>query len=165
MTIKLNSLSAFLLSRIAEEIQGATGYNLCRDMNRSHYWRCTHQQVYRELHKLQKSGLLTCDEIQNRGKPDAKLYKITRTGLNVLDGFTYGDKALEPVHGTSTAALALDDKQYFKSQVALLKDRLSSISTEIDVCQGNDDKEAVLLLSRERSIRLAELEFALEVLA
>ncbi|WP_299941065.1 PadR family transcriptional regulator [uncultured Microbulbifer sp.] len=64
------------------DIEPGSGYDLkCRFERRvSHFWSASHQQMYRELHKLHQEGLLDCVEQPQEGKPDKKVYSLTGKG-------------------------------------------------------------------------------------
>lgn len=64
------------------DIEPGSGYDLKRRFERSvsHFWSASHQQMYRELHKLHEEGLLDCEEQVQDGKPDKKVYSLTDLG-------------------------------------------------------------------------------------
>ncbi len=63
-----------------------TGYDLTRKMDGSvaNFWPATHQQIYIELKRLDELGLVRFKEKVQKGRPDKKIYKITKTGLTEL---------------------------------------------------------------------------------
>lgn len=68
------------------DIEPGSGYDLKRRFERSvsHFWSASHQQMYRELHKLHAEGLLDCTEQAQAGKPDKKIYALTDSGRAAL---------------------------------------------------------------------------------
>ncbi|AMX01461.1 PadR family transcriptional regulator [Microbulbifer thermotolerans] len=68
------------------DIEPGSGYDLKRRFERSvsHFWSASHQQMYRELHRLHDEGLLDCTEQPQAGKPDKKIYSLTDRGRQVL---------------------------------------------------------------------------------
>ncbi|WP_284500401.1 PadR family transcriptional regulator [Microbulbifer litoralis] len=68
------------------DIEPGSGYDLKRRFERSvsHFWSASHQQMYRELHKLHDEGLLDCTEQAQAGKPDKKIYSLTDSGRAAL---------------------------------------------------------------------------------
>ena len=68
------------------DIEPGSGYDLKRRFERSisHFWSASHQQMYRELHKLHEEGLLDCTEQPQEGRPDKKIYSLTSAGRKVL---------------------------------------------------------------------------------
>jgi PadR family transcriptional regulator AphA len=63
-----------------------TGYEITKDFEAVyvHFWRASHQQVYRELARLNKDGRVTVNKVAQEGKPDKKVYAITKRGLEEL---------------------------------------------------------------------------------
>jgi PadR family transcriptional regulator, regulatory protein AphA len=63
-----------------------TGYEITKDFEAVyvHFWRASHQQVYRELARLHKDGRVTSQVIAQDGRPDKKVYAITKRGLEEL---------------------------------------------------------------------------------
>ncbi|WP_231759224.1 PadR family transcriptional regulator [Microbulbifer elongatus] len=68
------------------DIEPGSGYDLKRRFERSvnHFWSASHQQMYRELHKLHGEGLLNCVEEPQDGRPDKKVYSLTGAGRDAL---------------------------------------------------------------------------------
>jgi PadR family transcriptional regulator AphA len=63
-----------------------TGYEITKDFEAVyvHFWRASHQQVYRELARLNKDGQVTVKVVAQKGKPDKKVYAVTKRGLEEL---------------------------------------------------------------------------------
>jgi DNA-binding PadR family transcriptional regulator len=63
-----------------------SGYDLAKDFDKSvnFFWKATHQQIYRELSKLEDQALIEVDVIEQEGRPDKKLYHITDAGKSSL---------------------------------------------------------------------------------
>ncbi|MDR0821760.1 MAG: PadR family transcriptional regulator [Oscillospiraceae bacterium] len=59
-----------------------TGYELSKafDSSMANFWHASSSQIYRELDSLQTSGLVSCEMIVQRDKPNKKVYNITETG-------------------------------------------------------------------------------------
>ena len=68
------------------DIEPGSGYDLKRRFERSvsHFWSASHQQMYRELHRLHEEGLLDCTLQPQAGKPDRKVYRLTEDGREAL---------------------------------------------------------------------------------
>jgi DNA-binding PadR family transcriptional regulator len=64
----------------------ATGYEITREFDSTlgHFWQASHQQVYRELGKLESEGLVAYRDIQQEGRPDKKRYRLTAKGRRAL---------------------------------------------------------------------------------
>ena len=63
-----------------------SGYDLWKQFTEctNHYWKASQQQVYRELNKLEAQGSVVCELIPQEGRPDKKLYRVTKQGQELL---------------------------------------------------------------------------------
>jgi DNA-binding PadR family transcriptional regulator len=63
-----------------------TGYEIARnfDQTLSWFWRASHQQIYRELARLGSGRSVSFRVVPQQGKPDKKVYAITRKGRSEL---------------------------------------------------------------------------------
>ncbi len=63
-----------------------TGYDITKTFESvySHIWRASHQQVYRELGRLSEEGRVSAKVVAQQGRPDKKIYTLTRRGLEEL---------------------------------------------------------------------------------
>jgi DNA-binding PadR family transcriptional regulator len=63
-----------------------TGYEIARsfDQSLSHFWHASHQQIYRELARLNKDGLVVFRSVAQSGRPDKKRYSLTSSGRAAL---------------------------------------------------------------------------------
>lgn len=63
-----------------------SGYTLKQRFDGSvrSFWTATQSQIYRELHQLERDGLVTVERARGDGKPDRKLYLITAAGRQSL---------------------------------------------------------------------------------
>ena len=70
-----------LLSR-----EALSGYDLKLRMGRpvGFFWEARHSQIYPELARLEGEGLVAQRVIEQKGRPDKKVYEITAAGLVAL---------------------------------------------------------------------------------
>ncbi|WP_138501778.1 PadR family transcriptional regulator [Nostoc sp. PA-18-2419] len=63
-----------------------SGYDLAKRFDGSvgFFWSASHQQIYRELSKLEDQGWVGCETILQAGRPDKKLYRVTDLGEQQL---------------------------------------------------------------------------------
>lgn len=75
-----------------------TGYDIASRFDRrlSFVWHATHQQVYRELRKLDDEGLVRHRVEGQADKPDRKLYRLTPDGERALHDWLVEDNASTP---------------------------------------------------------------------
>lgn len=78
------ALEHALLVSLSE--RSGTGYQLTRRFDRSigHWWRASHQQIYKTLARMTDNGMVTFVEQAQDGKPDKKVYSITDEGHQAL---------------------------------------------------------------------------------
>jgi len=59
-----------------------TGYEIARNFDQvlSHFWHASHQQIYRELARLNGDGCVVFRAVARPGKPEKKVYSLTRAG-------------------------------------------------------------------------------------
>jgi DNA-binding PadR family transcriptional regulator len=64
----------------------ASGYDLGKRFESSvgFFWKATHQQIYRELTKLEEQGWISAEVISQENRPDKKLYSVTEVGKQQL---------------------------------------------------------------------------------
>jgi DNA-binding PadR family transcriptional regulator len=79
------SLSHTILTFLSESAH--SGYDLNKRFEDavSCFWKASHQQIYRELAKMQSLGWVEPEAVPQTGKPDKKLYRITKTGQQELE--------------------------------------------------------------------------------
>lgn len=68
------------------EDREASGYDLAREFAQGmgNVWNATHQQIYLELGRLNKEGLVEFRHVPQEGRPDKKVYQITDPGYREL---------------------------------------------------------------------------------
>ncbi len=64
-----------------------TGYEIWKTFEETLncFWKATQQQIYRELGKMEKKGLVKSEIILQQGRPDKKLYSMTEKGKIELE--------------------------------------------------------------------------------
>jgi len=74
------SLAHAILVSLIEK--SCSGYDLAKRFDGSvgFFWQASHQQIYRELSKLDKLGWITSEIIIQEGRPDKKVYSVTQQG-------------------------------------------------------------------------------------
>ncbi len=78
------ALSHAILSALTD--RPCSGYDLAKQFDGSvgFFWHASHQQIYRELTKLEQQALITAEAIAQEGKPDKKIYRVTEVGKTHL---------------------------------------------------------------------------------
>lgn len=78
------ALSHALLVSLIEK--PASGYELARRFDRSigYFWHATHQQIYRELARMEQDGWVRAGVIEQPGRLDKKVYAARPAGRKAL---------------------------------------------------------------------------------
>ncbi len=100
-----------------------SGYDLAKDFDRvtGHFWKATHQQIYRELARMEQDGWVRVKLIKQKDRPDRKSYTATAKGKEELSAW-----AAAPV-----AVSAIREDLMVKLQAGALVER-SVLVEEID---------------------------------
>lgn len=75
-----HAIVAFLVDR------PGSGYDIAKRFNGSvgFFWKATHQQIYRELARLEIQGWVGFESVAQASRPDKKLYHLTDLGRQQL---------------------------------------------------------------------------------
>jgi len=78
------SLAHAILAALLECSQ--SGYDLAKRFNGSvgYYWHASHQQIYRELSRLESAGHVSCELVEQDSRPNKKVYSVTSSGRSLL---------------------------------------------------------------------------------
>lgn len=82
--LRIMSLAHAILASLIDD--SCSGYDLAKQFDGSvgFFWQASHQQIYRELSKLDKLGWITSEIIVQEGRPDKKVYSVTQVGKQKL---------------------------------------------------------------------------------
>lgn len=74
------SLSHALLTSLIEK--SCSGYDLARRFDKSigYFWRATHQQIYRELARMEEAGWIASEAAPDGGRTRKKIYRVLDAG-------------------------------------------------------------------------------------
>ena len=91
------SLAYALLVSLVQESK--SGYDLAKQFDGSvgFFWQATHQQIYRELTKLEQQSLIAAKAVAQEGRPDKKIFSVTDLGLSHLKIWLMQSSDVEPV--------------------------------------------------------------------
>lgn len=78
------SLRAAILGFLS--LEPTSGYSLKQrfEGSVSSFWTVTQSQIYRELHALERDGLVVAHREPGEGKPDRKVYELSESGRAAL---------------------------------------------------------------------------------
>ncbi|MCW2839886.1 MAG: PadR family transcriptional regulator [Aeromicrobium sp.] len=99
------ALQHAILVSLAE--RSATGYDLARrfDASIGHFWKASHQQIYKVLGRMESDGTVACEVVAQEGRPHKKVYGLTESGREELAAWT--SKATPVEHLRSEFAVKL----------------------------------------------------------
>jgi len=78
-------------------LEPTSGYTLKQRFDGSvrSFWSATQSQIYRELHALEREGLVEVEAVPGNGKPERKVYALTGPGRAALQRWL--EEPLEPL--------------------------------------------------------------------
>lgn len=126
----------------------ASGYQLAKrfDVSVANFWSATPQQLYRELDRLERAGLLHARVVEQRRRPNKRVFTLTAAGREELHAFT-----AQPARPT-----AMRDDLLVKLQAVDAGDQdavRKAVSTRLEQARGKlalyDRLRDVLLAGRE----------------
>jgi DNA-binding PadR family transcriptional regulator len=123
-----------------------SGYDIKRNFDRAvHFvWNAADSQIYRELRRMEEEGLISSRLIEQDGKPNKRLYRLSAQGAELLD-----DWLVSPVESTYGKEPFLM-RMFFMGRVDG-DDALRVLS------ERRDELESLLALTAERHERFADL--------
>lgn len=76
-----------------------SGYDLAKDFDQTvnFFWQASHQQIYRELAKLEDQRLIEAEIVAQEGRPDKKLFHITPAGTAYLTNWMTESSEVMPI--------------------------------------------------------------------
>ncbi|MGB7415790.1 MAG: PadR family transcriptional regulator [Thermosynechococcaceae cyanobacterium] len=81
------SLCYAIMAILADK--SCSGYDLAKQFDGSvgYFWSASHQQIYRELTKLEGQGWIEAELITQAGRPNKKLFSLTALGQQKMVGW------------------------------------------------------------------------------
>lgn len=76
-----------------------SGYDLAKQFDSAVgcFWEASHQQIYRELARLETEGYVVAEKVEQATRPNKKLYHITPTGRDWLKNWIAQPASLSPL--------------------------------------------------------------------
>jgi len=157
-----------------------TGYEITRTFDQvlSYFWRASHQQVYRELAQLHRQRFVVYEVVPQAGKPNKKIYEITRAGRDELRRWVAEPTAApRPQTDLLVKLLAgtLVDKQALRVEFARVRTEIAGVMKQFRTLERECLKQPLnqmseydqmlylalrrgLLLGRAQDVWLAEVD-------
>ena len=91
------SLSHAILAILVSE--SCSGYDLAKQFDGSvgYFWTASHQQIYRELNRLEERGWIEGEVVLQSGRPNKKIYRITTLGKTEMVAWIHQPSSISPV--------------------------------------------------------------------
>jgi DNA-binding PadR family transcriptional regulator len=91
------ALSHALLAAIHD--RACSGYDLAKKFDGSigFFWNATHQQIYRELTKLEEQSQIEAQLVRQEQRPDKKIYSVTSKGEQTLRSWIETPSTVSPL--------------------------------------------------------------------
>jgi DNA-binding PadR family transcriptional regulator len=146
---------AVLAALLDEEL---SGYQLAKafDLGVANFWHARPQQLYAELARLEKEGLVSGREVVQDTRPNKRLFKVTDAGLTELEHFAA--TAVKPsfIRDDLLVKIQAADHVDTGTLIAQLAERTAFARTRIDLfgtllrTMRGDRTEEEFLLHGER---------------
>ncbi len=153
----LSNLQLIMMAEVNQK--QSTGYDLTKTLL-GKGWKASHQQIYRDLNKLEKNGVVSVKQVLQSGKPDKKLYLLTELGLQELDAALDVEPSITRIQDESLVHLFLGNSHYFEQLTTL-------IEAAIEQLNGQDEHEDPLVslaVTRELEHLQAERKWVSKVI-
>jgi DNA-binding PadR family transcriptional regulator len=151
-----------------------SGYEITRafDGALSHFWRATHQQVYRELAALSGDGCVSHDVVEQLGRPDKKVYSLTEVGREELRRWVEAPTDQPPPRYdllVKLLAAPAVDKPALRNEIARVRAVTAGILHQLDAMrreclrqpvQDMPEYDKTLYLALRRGLLLVEAQLA-----
>ncbi|MBH05033.1 MAG: hypothetical protein CMJ20_01795 [Phycisphaeraceae bacterium] len=156
MSKNINGLPLCMMQLI-ENNEALTGYDLTKLVVSNNAWVANHQQVYRDLRRLEEMGFLSTTTVENIGKPDSKLYSITEAGEQQLEHVRQTQQyKMKPFRSESAAMQMAGGRNYLVSAAEKISEKLDELKKRLGITRDPAEK---LRIQFEIDTRNAELSF------
>jgi len=145
-----------------------SGYDLKKmlDSTIGHIWSTTQSHIYKVLHELESTGLVTAKEIEQRGRPNRKLYTITSKGEKELQQWWTTPLECDPVREAWLIQIyfahLLKNEQIthlFEAKLQELEERLATCEEQKPYSSDTTPPFTDLLDERMHELRQMTIDF------
>ncbi|MEV0990705.1 PadR family transcriptional regulator [Streptomyces sp. NPDC049949] len=126
---------AVLAALLDEEL---SGYQLAKafDLGVANFWHALPQQLYAELTRLEKDGLIAGREVVQDTRPNKRLFTVTDAGLAELDQFTAAATRPSSIRDDLIVMVQAADHVDTATLVAQLTERAAFARAKVDLFAG-----------------------------
>ena len=145
------SLAHALLTSLLE--QPSSGYDLARRFDKSigYFWHATHQQIYRELDRLESDGMLDARLVEQTSRPNKRIFTVTDTGEAELQAFIESSSRPTAIRDDLLVKVVALDDGNAEAVAAAVNERLEQATAKLGlygslkaVAIGDGDEESFL---------------------
>lgn len=126
---------AVLAALTSEE---SSGYELSKrfDASVANFWPASAQQVYRELDRLEKDGLVKARVVRQQKRPDKRIFRITTDGSAELSGFIKGQTRPTVIRDDLLVKVASLDDSNAHDVADAVRDRLKASQEKLSMYES-----------------------------
>ncbi|MGW1072943.1 PadR family transcriptional regulator [Streptomyces sp. NPDC002537] len=112
-----------------------SGYQLAKafDLGMANFWHALPQQLYAELTRLEKDGLITGREVVQDTRPTKRLFKVTDAGAAELERFTATATKPSSIRDDLLVKVRAADHVATDALIAQLTERAAFARAKIDL--------------------------------
>ncbi|MEU7968603.1 PadR family transcriptional regulator [Streptomyces sp. NPDC049097] len=112
-----------------------SGYQLAKsfDLGVANFWYAQPQQLYAELTRLERDGLIAGREVVQDARPNKRLFRVTEAGLAELEDFTAASAKPPFIRDDLLVKVQAADDVDLGALIAQLGERASIAAAKIDL--------------------------------
>ncbi|MDA5285396.1 MULTISPECIES: PadR family transcriptional regulator [unclassified Streptomyces] len=111
-----------------------SGYELAKEfgVGVANFWHALPQQVYAELAKLEKAGLVAGREVVQESRPNKRLFRVTDAGRGELEAFAVADVKSSVIRDDLLVKVQASDSIGATAVIAQLEERAVAADRKIE---------------------------------
>ncbi|MET9609032.1 PadR family transcriptional regulator [Streptomyces sp. NPDC006512] len=111
-----------------------SGYELAKDfgVGVANFWHASPQQVYAELAKLEKAGLVAGREVVQESRPNKRLFRVTDSGRAELEAFAVAESKPSVIRDDLLVKVQAADRIGSAAVIAQLEERAAAADRKLE---------------------------------
>ncbi|TQF03070.1 PadR family transcriptional regulator [Kitasatospora acidiphila] len=112
-----------------------SGYQLAKafDIGVANFWYAQPQQLYAELTRLEKDGLVSGREVVQENRPNKRVFRVTETGLGELERFTAASAKPSVIRDDLLVKVQAADRVDAGTLIAQLDERATAAQAKVEL--------------------------------
>ncbi len=145
-----------------------SGYDLKKyfDQSITHFWSATQSHIYKALEKLEETGMVESQAIQQEGKPNRKLYQTTDAGRSELRNWISTPLSIEGPREAWLIQVFFAHNLANEEIVNLFEKRIEALRVYLFQCQlaqkGVDENYKQVGIKRLRDLWQLTLDYGID---